>query len=103
MFRKPGCLLLPAGGGGFELAPELSGMVRDAQVAEFVDDDVTQYCFRHDHQPPVERQVSAGRARSPSRPLVADGDRGELEPQPGCLRLARLDDGVLGATAIPTR
>ena len=47
-------------------------MVRDAQVAELVDDDVIEHLKRRQHEPPVEGERARGGAGAPERALVAD-------------------------------
>src|SRR5512132_2538424 len=54
--------------------PEPPRMVRNAQVAEFVHDHVVEHFARRQHEPPVEREGAACRARAPKRPLAADPD-----------------------------
>ena len=49
-------------------------VVRLAQVAELVHDDVVEHLERREHEPPVERQRAARGAGAPARALVADLD-----------------------------
>ena len=50
-------------------------VVRLAEVAELVDDDVVEHGVRREHEPPVEGERPARRARAPAGALVADLDR----------------------------
>ena len=67
---------LPAPGRAMVLdeRPELSRMVRDAQVTELMHDDVVQDVGRCEHEPPVERERAARRARAPERSLPSYAD-----------------------------
>jgi hypothetical protein len=54
--------------------PERLRVVRDAQVAELVHDDVVDDVGWSQHEPPVEGECAAGGARAPQCPLAADPD-----------------------------
>src|SRR5437763_231987 len=56
-------------------------MIRLAQVHQFMNENVFAHIRRHQHQPEVQRDMSAGRTRSPARALIAGGSR-VLEGKP---------------------
>ena len=59
--------------------PEAPRVVRLAQVAELVHDDVVEHLERGEHEPPVERERPGRGARPPARALVADRDARHLD------------------------
>ena len=89
-----------------DVRPELWRMVHALQVHQLVDQHVVPHPIGHRHEPPVERDPSRARARTPSPALVADRDpghgqaelRGELQQPRGssrfaCMRSARTISG----------
>src|SRR5260370_10345925 len=84
---QPIALRAPLGPPGLDEPPEAARVVRLAQMAELVHDDVVEHVERREHAPPVEREPAARRARPPARTLVADLDPVELDPQNGRLLL----------------
>jgi len=59
--------------------PELSRVVRDAQVTELMHDHVVQDAGWCEHEPPVERERAARRARAPERSLPSYSDSTVLD------------------------
>ena len=54
--------------------PERRRMIHAPQVHQLVDQHVVADRLRHLHQPPVQADVTAARARSPAPALIADAD-----------------------------
>ena len=79
---EPVLCLAEAGAGGFDQPPESNGMVGLAQVHQFVDQDVLAHGVWHQQEPVVQRDVSARRAGSPARALVADRHFADLQAEP---------------------
>ena len=76
------------------MAPEPRRVVQLAAVHQLVHEDVLAHERRRLHQPPVERDRAAARARPPPRLLVAhadpgDGDAVALRPAPATRRAGR--------------
>lgn len=49
-------------------------MIEPPEMHQLVNQHVLAHEARHQHEPPVQADVPRGRARSPSRPLVANAD-----------------------------
>ena len=76
---QPVALRAPVGAPRLDELPEPARVVRLAQVAELVHDDVVEHVERREHEAPVERERAARRARAPARALVADLDARRLD------------------------
>ena len=74
MDTQPLALLAPVRAMSLDERPELSRVVRDAQVAELMHDHVVQYPKRCEYEPPVEGERPAWRARAPESSLPSDTD-----------------------------
>ena len=68
----PGGAVIGAGVG--DEAPVDRGMIHAAQMHQLVDEHVVPRPGRHQHQAPIEADVSASAAGSPARALVPDAD-----------------------------
>jgi len=86
---KPVALLTPVRAMSLDERPELSRVVRDAQVAELVHDHVVEHLGWREHEPPVEGERPASRARAPEGALPCDTDPAVLDADPLRLRLRR--------------
>jgi hypothetical protein len=71
---KPAALLAPARAMSIDKPPETWRVAANLQMAELVNDDVAEDGGRRQHEPPVERQGAARRARPPQRPLCANSN-----------------------------
>src|SRR5919205_4533055 len=74
VLAEPVALLAPAGPMALDERPEAARVVRHAQVAELVHDDVVEHLEGREHESPVEGERAAGGAGAPERPLAADPD-----------------------------
>ena len=109
MLPEPSFRVAEPWAGGLHESPEADRVVWLAQVHQLVNEDVLADFWRHEQETVVERDVAAGRARTPARTLIADGhpahgetvlrgQREQLRPQlPRCLFSQRLLD-VRGPT-----
>ena len=79
VITQPITLLTPVRAMSLDERPELPRVVRDAQVAELVHDDVVQHLGRCEHEPPVEGDRPAPRARAPEGALPSDSDPAVLD------------------------
>src|SRR5215216_6377507 len=71
---EPLATLAPVRAPALDEFPEPRRMIRDAQVAELVHDHVVEHVKRRQHEPPVEREGAACRARAPERALPRDSN-----------------------------
>jgi hypothetical protein len=55
-------------------------MIEPAQVHQLVNDDVVAHRIGHQHEPPIQTDVSFWRTRSPAPPLIANADLRNHEP-----------------------
>jgi hypothetical protein len=83
----PACSTAPLGTVALDLAPEALRVIENAEMAELVDDDVVEDLERGEHQPPVERDRTARRARAPKRALIADSQPRVPDAEAGRLLL----------------
>ena len=67
--------------------PESSRVVRDAQVTGLVHDHIVEHLERCEHQPPIEGERAAWRARAPESALPSDTDSAVLDADPLSLSL----------------
>jgi len=74
VFLQPGFCDFIRGAGGFDLAPEVAGVVQFAQMTELVKDDVILDVHWRLDEAPVQRDGGPTRARAPTGFLVAHGD-----------------------------
>ncbi len=74
MLTKPVALAAPVGAMSLDERPELPRVVRDAQVTELVHNHVVQDNVWREHEPPIEGERAARRARAPESALPADSD-----------------------------
>jgi len=65
-------------------------MVHLPQMHKFMQDDIVPYKHWRLDEPPVQRNGSATRAGSPTRPLIANGDSTHTQAEP----LRQLKDGL---------
>ena len=82
VIAQPIALLAPVRTMSLDERPELSRVVRDAQVAELVHDHVVEHFGRREHQSPVEGERAARRAGTPERALSSDTDSAVLDADP---------------------
>src|SRR6476646_6624555 len=92
MQTQPGTLVTPSWTMLLHEGPERRCMVRDAQVAELVDDHIVDHLARRQHEAPVERECAARRARPPQRPLTPDPETPVGDADPAGLRIGDLCD-----------
>ena len=79
MVTQPIALLAPVRAMSLDERPELSRVVRDAQVAELVHDHIVEHFGRREHQPPIKGERAAWRARAPESALPSDTDSAVLD------------------------
>src|SRR5918912_301406 len=99
VLAEPVALLAPAGTAALDERPEAARVVRDAQVAELVHDDVVEHLEGREHEPPVEGERAAGGARAPQRALAADPDPRVLDAESLRLLLGQRGDELAGGDA----
>ena len=71
---QPSAVLAPVWAMSLDERPELSRVVRDAQVAKLMHDHVVQHLQRCEYEPPVEGERAAWRARAPKSALPSYTD-----------------------------
>ena len=77
---EPGARLLIVRAGLGNQPPIGARVVHTPQVHQFVHEDVVTNALRHQHQPPVQRDVCVAPAGPPSCSLIANGDPAHGEP-----------------------
>ena len=79
MIAQPIALLAPVRAVSLDERPETSRVIRDAQVTKLVHDYIVEHLGRREHQPPIEGERAAWRARAPESALPSDTDPAVLD------------------------
>ena len=104
---EPALGVAPPGAHAFDFAPETARVVGMTDVHQLVKDHVVADAGGHLHQPPVQRDHAARRARAPAGSLIPHGNAGHgrgrpASRAPGSARAARRRP-ALGAASRPLR
>src|SRR5438105_7936007 len=76
---QPSLRVFPRRADGGDLTPETPRVIRLTKMHQFVQQDVIRNVTRHLHEPPVQGDDAARRARAPSRSLIANADTRDFQ------------------------